>query len=88
MNQNYHPFWVIGKGVGYKKNEPATEKFKCEWSDYAKGPGSKWDEVGAAEHFQETVKLVRKWHAEEKEEGYPYLKKCRELIQSLVNESA
>ena len=48
MYKNYHPFWVIGKGVGYKKNEPATKEFKCEWSDYNKGPGSKWDEVGAA----------------------------------------
>ena len=86
MYKNYHPFWVIGKGVGYKKNEPATKEFKCEWSDYNKGPGSKWDEVGAAKHFQWTVKQVRKWHLLEKEDGYPFLKKCRVLIQSLVKE--
>ena len=29
-------------------------------------------------------RLVRKWHLLEKEEGYPFLKKCRVLIQNLV----
>ena len=30
------------------------------------------------------VKLVRKWHLEEQELGYPFLKKCRVLIQNVV----
>ena len=30
------------------------------------------------------LKQVRKWHLLEKEEGCPFLKKCRALIQNLV----